>query len=130
MASVFYIKVPGLTRKGDFEKLLAESTPDGVAVTPILKNEGNSVIRPTASLVVIDADGKQVADLPEAEMLPVLAGSESARAVRIEKALALGKYTVKYKVDFQDGRPKVEGVTDLVIAPPQIATAGTAPKKP
>lgn len=130
MASVFYIKVPGLTRKGDFENLLAESTPSGVIVTPILRNEGNSVIRPTASLTVVDSNGKQVADLPEAEILPVLALSESARAVRIEKALAVGKYTVKYKIDFQDGSTRVEGVTDLVIAPPQIAASGAAPKKP
>ena len=46
MASVFYIKVPNLTKRGHFEDLYAESTPDGIVVTPTLKNEGNSMIRP------------------------------------------------------------------------------------
>ena len=132
MASVFYIKVGGLTRKGNFENLLAESTDGGITVTPVLRNEGNSVIRPTASLSVIDADGKPVAEVADAETLPLLANAEAARPFLIEKALAAGKYTVKYRIDFQDGRPATEGVTDLLVSPvqPKIAASGTPPKKP
>src|ERR1051325_6099567 len=46
MAAVFYIKVPGLRRQGSLESLRAESKGDQVVVTPLLKNAGNSVIRP------------------------------------------------------------------------------------
>ena len=132
MASVFYIKVPGLTRKGDFGDLLAESTPDGVVVTPTLKNAGNSMIRPLASLKVLDAEGKVVADMPEIEPLPILAGSETKHAITIGKNLAPGNYTVKFRVDFQDGGKATEGITDLVVKPagPQIAASGKDPKKP
>ena len=132
MASVFYIKVPGLTRKGNFGDLLAESTADGVVVTPTLKNDGNSMIRPLASLRVLDADGKVVADVPEIEALPILGGSETKQPVKLAKNLAPGNYTVKYRVDFQDGGKVTEGVTDLVVKAtgPQIANTGTAPKKP
>ena len=132
MASVFYIKVPGLTRKGDFGDLLAESTPDGVVVTPTFKNAGNSMIRPLASLKVLDAEGKVVADMPEIEPLPILAGSETKQAITIGKNLAPGNYTVKYRVDFQDGGKAIEGITDLVVKPagPQIAASGKDPKKP
>ena len=132
MASVFYIKVPGLTRKGDFGDLLAESTHDGVVVTPTLKNEGNSMIRPMASMEVLDADGKVVADMPEIEQLPILAGSESRQAVKVAQNLPPGSYTVKYRVDFQDGGKATEGVTDLIVkaAGPQIASSSKDPKKP
>lgn len=128
MASVFYIKVAGLTRKGNFENLFAEYTPNGIVVTPMLKNEGNSVIRPTASLTVLDSDGKAVAELSGIEPLPILAGSEIAQPLVIEKRLTPGLYSVKYRIDFQDGRPATEGVTDLVVrTAPQIAT--TPPTK-
>ena len=132
MASVFYIKVGSLTRHGDFGDLLAEASDGGFTVTPMLKNEGNSVIRPTASIAVFDADGKPVAEVEEAETLPILANSETARPLRIDKELAAGKYTVKYRLDFQDGRPATVGVTDLVVtAPaPKIASSTTPPKKP
>ncbi len=132
MASVFYIKVPGLTRKGDFGDLLAESTPDGLIVTPTFKNEGNTMIRPLASVKVLDADGKVVADMPDIEPLPVLAGSESKQALRIDKDLPPGTYSVKYRVDFQDGGKAVEGVTDVVVtAPvPKVASTGPVTKKP
>lgn len=132
MASVFYIKVAGLTRKGSFENLLAESSPNGIVVTPTLKNDGNSMIRPTASVKVLDADGKVVADIPDIEPLPVLAGTVANRSVEIDKTLAPGNYTVKYRIDFQDGHAATEGVTDLVVKPivPRIASSGTPPKKP
>lgn len=130
LASVFYIKVGKLTRKGEFGDLIAETTDGGLVVTPKLRNEGNSVVRPTAAVSVLDADGKQVAEIPESEILPILANSETAKPTKIEKELVAGKYTVKYRVDFKDGRPPTEGVTDLVVAAPQIANSGNQPKKP
>jgi methionine-rich copper-binding protein CopC len=100
-------------------------------VTPTLKNEGNSMIRPLASLKVLDADGKIVADMPEVEPLPILAGSETSQAVRIDKPLAPGTYTVKYRIDFQDGGKATEGITDLIIKPSvQIASVFAPPAKP
>ena len=47
--------------------------------------------------------------------MPVLAGSELAKPLTIEKALAPGVYNIKYRVDFQDGSRPTEGVTDLVV---------------
>ena len=131
MASVFYIKVGALTRQGGFDNLLAESTPDGIVVTPTLTNAGNSVIRPISSVKVLDVEGKVVADLAEIEQLPILAGSGSNRGVLIAKTLPPGAYTVKYRIDFQDGGKSTEGITDLVVKTvTQIASSGTAPKKP
>ena len=132
LASVFYIKVSQLTKKGSFEHLYAEQTSDGVVVTPTFKNSGNSLIRPTASLKIVDADGTIVTDLPDVARLPILAGAELKAPTIVESQLKPGKYTVKYRVDFQDGSIATEGVTDLVVKPaaPQIATSGTPPKKP
>lgn len=130
LASVFYIKVGKLTRKGEFSDLMAEATENGVSIKPTLKNQGNSVVRPTASVSVLDSDGKMVAEVPESETLPILGNSEIAKPFFVEKELAAGKYTVKYRVDFQDGLPPKEGVTDLVVSAPQIASSGKQPKKP
>ena len=132
MASVFYIKVKNLIRKGDFGDLLAESTGEGITVTPTLRNEGNSVVRPLGSLKVMDQQGKVVAEMPELDMLPVLAGSEIRQPIHLSQALPVGAYTVKYRVDFQDGKAAVDGITDLIVKPPatQIAAAGSLPKRP
>src|SRR5215510_2102224 len=46
MGAVFYIKVPQLRRQGSLESLRAETKDDQILVTPLLKNTGNSVIRP------------------------------------------------------------------------------------
>lgn len=131
MASVFYIKVGGTTRKGDLRDLFAESTPDGVVIKPVIANEGNSVIRPTSIVTILGENGAAVYQTAESETLPVLAGQESLQALRIDKQLSAGKYTVKYRVDFQDGRAPVEGVTDLVVPTAvQIATKGQPVKRP
>ena len=130
MASVFYIKVGGVTRKGDLRDLLAEADGDGIVVKPLLQNDGNSVVRPTASVSIADADGKPVAELAEAETLPVLAGSGSRQSIRIDKQLPAGKYTVRYRVDFQDGQPVIEGVTDLFVRSTQISSNRAAVNKP
>ncbi len=131
MASVFYIKVPGLTKKGSIENLFAESTPDSIIVTPTLKNEGNSMIRAIADVKVLDNDGKVVANAPDLEPLPILAGAEVSQPVTISKTLAPGIYTVKYRIDFQDGGKVTEGITDLIVkTTPQIAQAEKPSQKP
>jgi hypothetical protein len=130
MAALFYIKVPNLTRSGSLENLKAEAERDGVVVTPTLKNTGNSVVRPLTTLTITDAAGRVAAELPEAESLPVLANSELSRPVRVPKQLALGLYTVKYRVDFQGHGKTTEGVTELLVketgAEPAATTADAA----
>jgi hypothetical protein len=115
MASMFYIMVPQITRRATLENLRAAPTADGIVITPTLKNEGNSVVRPIASVKVADAQGRIVAELPEAESLPLLGGSQLSQQLLIEKTLPPGAYTVRYRVDFQNGSKVMEGVTDLVV---------------
>jgi hypothetical protein len=115
MAAVFYIKVPQLTRRGSLENLRAEARADSVVVIPTLKNQGNSVIRPMTSVKVTDGSGHVVAELLEKESLPVLGGAELVQPVTIENVLTPGVYSVKYRVDFQDGSRPTEGVTDLLV---------------
>src|SRR5215510_16483298 len=123
MAAVFYIKVPQLRRVGSLESLKAEATQDKVVVTPLLKNAGNSVIRPLTSLKVTDSAGVSVAELPQKESLPVLGGAELIQPLVVETHLAPGTYTVKYRVDFQDGSRPTEGITELVVPASQRASA-------
>ena len=119
MAAVFYIKVPQLRRQGSLESLRAEAKDDQVVVTPLLKNAGNSVIRPLTSLKVTDSAGVSVAELPQKESLPLLGGAELAQPLVVETRLAPGTYNVKYRVDFQDGSRPTEGITELVVLPSQ-----------
>ncbi len=119
MAAVFYIKVPGLRRAGSLESLRAEAKGDKVVVTPLLKNVGNSVIRPLTSLKVTDRSGVPVVELPQKEYLPLLGGAELAQPLVLETRLAPGTYNVKYRVDFQDGSRPTEGITELVVLPSQ-----------
>lgn len=115
MAAVFYIKVPQLRRQGSLESLRAEANAEQLVVTPLLKNSGNSVIRPLTSLRVTDRAGVAVAELPQKESLPLLGGSELVQPLVLESRLAPGTYTVKYRVDFQDGSRPTEGVTEVII---------------
>jgi hypothetical protein len=126
MAAVFYIKVPQLHRQGSLESLRAEATADQVVVTPLLKNSGNSVIRPLTSLKVTDAAGAAVAELPQKESLPLLGGAELVQPLVLETRLAPGTYSVKYRVDFQDGSRPTEGITELVVPQSQPASNGSA----
>jgi hypothetical protein len=130
MASIFYIKVGKLTKRGSLENLQAEVSPKGIIVTPTLKNDGNTVLRPTASVKVFDSEGKSVAELPEIEPLPVLGKSVVSQTALLEKELPPGVYTVKYKVDFQDGSRAVEGVTDLTVKEPVKKPVNIATGKP
>lgn len=125
MASVFYIKVPQLRRQGSLESLSAEAKEGQVVVTPLLKNAGNSVVRPLTSLKVTDSSGVSVVDLPQRESLPLLGGAELAQPLVVETRLAPGTYNVKYRVDFQDGSRPTEGITELVI--PQSPQASNGP---
>ena len=120
MAAVFYIKVPQLRRQGSLESLRAEANENQVTVTPLLKNDGNSVIRPLTSLKITDSNGVAVAEFPQKESLPLLGGSELMEAVVVEKRLAPGTYNVKYRVDFQDGNRPTEGITELVVKERQM----------
>ncbi|HYV13604.1 MAG TPA: hypothetical protein VE980_22050 [Pyrinomonadaceae bacterium] len=126
MAAVFYIKVPQLRRRGSLESLRAETKDDQILVTPLLKNSGNTVIRPLTSLKVTDTAGIAVAELPQKESLPLLGGAELVQPLVVESRLAPGTYTVKYRVDFQDGSRPTEGVTDLVIPASQRTSNGQA----
>ena len=119
MAAVFYIKVPNLRRQGSLESLRAEAKGDQVIVTPLLKNAGNSVIRPLTSLKVTDRSGAAVVELPQKESLPLLGGAELAQPLVLETRLSPGTYNVKYRVDFQDGSRPTEGITELVVLPSQ-----------
>ena len=125
MAAVFYIKVPHLRRQGSLESLQAELKEGQVVVTPLLKNAGNSVIRPVTSLKVTDSSGVPVVDLPPKESLPLLGGAELMQPLVVETRLAPGTYNVKYRVDFQDGGRPTEGITELVI--PQSPQTSNGP---
>jgi hypothetical protein len=126
MASVFYIKVPQLRRQGSLESLRAEAKEGQVIITPLLKNAGNSVVRPLTSLKVMDSSGLSIVELPQRESLPLLGGAELIQPVVVETRLAPGTYNVKYRVDFQDGSRPTEGITELVIPPSQPASNGPA----
>jgi hypothetical protein len=115
MGAVFYIKVPQLSRQGSLESLRAEATENEVTVTPLLKNGGNSVIRPLTSLKITDSSGLAIAELPQKEALPLLGRSELMQPVVVETRLRPGTYNVKYRVDFQDGNRPTEGITELVV---------------
>lgn len=115
MAALFYIMVPKLTRKGTLQNVAANFSEQGIVVVPTLKNEGNSHIRPSHSVKVVDAAGAIVAELPETESMPVLGGVEISQALVIQKSLPPGKYSIRYRVDFKDGNSITEGQTELVI---------------
>ena len=120
MGAVFYIKVPQLRRQGSLESLRAEATQDQVTVTPLLKNGGNSVIRPLTSLKITNSSGIAIAELPQKESIPLLGNSELVQPLVIETRLAPGTYNVKYRVDFQDGNRPTEGITELVVKESQM----------
>jgi hypothetical protein len=120
MAAVFYIKVPQLRRHGSLESLRAEANENEVMVTPLLKNEGNSVLRPLTSLKITNSSGAAVAELSQKESLPLLGGAELMQPVVVETRLAPGTYNVKYRVDFQDGNRPTEGITELVVRERQV----------
>ena len=65
-----------------------------------------------------------VAELPQKESLPLLGGAELIQPLVVETRLSPGTYSVKYRVDFQDGNRPTEGITELVIPQSQPASNG------
>ena len=115
LGAVFYIMVPSLTKKGSLASLTSEAFESGIAVTPRLQNSGNSHIRPTYSIKVLDQRGTTVVETAETESLPVLANSEMDLPVTIEKRLPPGNYSIRYRVKFDDGGPFTEGQADMLV---------------
>jgi methionine-rich copper-binding protein CopC len=115
MASMFYITVPQTIRRGTLENLQATAGPQGITITPTLRNEGNSAIRPLSSVQITDSHGRTVVEMAEGESLPVLGGSLLSKSLTLNKTLPPGTYTVKYRVDFQGNGKATEGITDLVV---------------
>jgi hypothetical protein len=115
MASMFYITVPRTIRRGTLENLQATAGPQGITITPTLRNEGNSAIRPLSSVQITDSHGRTMVEMEQGESLPVLGGSLLSKPLTIDKTLPPGTYTVKYRVDFQGNGKATEGVTELVV---------------
>ncbi|HEU4390820.1 MAG TPA: hypothetical protein VFV34_23650 [Blastocatellia bacterium] len=126
MAALFYVMVVPVSHKGTVTNLTAHSTPDSVIVTPTLINEGNSHVRPVQSITVNTADGAVVAQLPEQEAMPVLAGGELSRPIEMRTTLPPGDYLVRYRVDFRNGGPVIEAQTSLKVGQPM--QTGKAPE--
>ena len=127
MAAAFYIKVPQLHRQGSLESLKIEVRRQELTVTPLLKNAGNTVIRPLTSLKVMNAAGVAVLELPQAESLPLLGGSELIQPLVLQARLAPGTYTASFRVDFQDGSRPTEGVTEFTVRESQAVSNATSP---
>lgn len=125
LAAVFYIMVPTLTRDASLENLKAEATDKALIVTPVLRNKGNTHVRPIYSIKLLDQSGGTVAESLETESLPVLAGSETEIPLLIEKALPAGNYSVRYRVKFSENGPVTEGRAEVVVAE-QSTGKGTA----
>lgn len=115
LAAVFYIMVPNLTQKASLENLKVEAIGRGVIVTPRLKNEGNSHVRPVYSIKLLDQTGNTIAEVPETEALPVLAGSEMEMPLLIEKVLPAGNHSVRYRVRFSEAGAVTEGRAELEV---------------
>src|SRR5207247_4657 len=115
MAALFYVMVPKLTRKGSLMNVAAHVSEQGVVVVPTLRNEGNSHLRPIQSVKIVASSGVVVAELTESEATPVLASTEVRYAIVIQKSIPPGTYTVRYRVDFKDGNPIIEGQNELVV---------------
>jgi len=115
MAALFYVMVPGLTRKGSLTNLAAQVSEQGIIVVPTFRNEGNSHLRPSESVKIVSGSGVVVAELPESEATPVLGGAEVTHRVLIQKSIPPGNYSVRYRVDFKDGNSITEGLSELVV---------------
>lgn len=115
LASIFYIMIPAITQRGSLENLRAEASDQGIIVTPRIRNEGNSHIRPLYSIKLVNQTGAAVAELPETESLPVLANSEVEVPIVINKSLPAGVYEVRYRVRLTEGGPITEGRTEMRV---------------
>jgi hypothetical protein len=127
LAAVFYVMVPPFSLKGSLTGLRAEVTPRGLEVTPSLRNEGNTHLRPVQSFQVVDGSGKVVLEQQPSESFPVLGGTATSRPLVLSQQPTPGEYSLRYRVDFKDGGKVVEGRTKLVVpAPPAPTTRSKA----
>lgn len=115
LAAMIYIKVAQLTRRGALQNLRAEAGAQGISITPTLRNTGNSVLRPTYAVKIVDAAGRIVVEITENESLPLLGGAELRQPLLLEQSLPPGSYSVSYTVDFQDGSRAIEGIAPLTV---------------
>lgn len=129
LAAVFYVMVPTLTQDASLENLNAEAAGKSLIVTPKLRNKGNTHVRPIYSIKLLDKDGVTVAECPDTESLPVLAGSETEIPLVIEKTLPAGSYSVRYRVRFSENGPVTEGRADLLVPEQAAVKAGTKTDK-
>lgn len=130
LAAIFYVMVGELTHKGSLTALEVDASVSPPVITATLKNEGNSLIRPTHSLEVVNSSGERVAQLPESAPGPVLAGAEFAPQLELPSPLSPGSYTVRYRVDFLDGSKVIEGRKAFEVAAAPDAGAPPPPKRP
>lgn len=115
LAALFYVTVPNTTRRGLLEGLKADADEETVKIVPTLKNTGNSLIRPTYTLKIVTDKNQTVFEKKDLESMAVLAGAVLSRPIEIKTRLAPGAYKVIYLVNFNDGNPVVEGVTNLKV---------------
>lgn len=134
LAALIYVMVEPLTQKGALVALDAAVTDGQLRITPTLKNEGNSHIRPLQAFELLDKDERVVASQEPSEGYPVLAKSEYSPVFTVDKKLAPGEYALRYRVDFRDGSGKVvEGRKAVVVpepAPPAPKPAAPKPAPP
>jgi hypothetical protein len=115
LGAMFYIMVPNLTQNASLENLKVNAMENGLVVIPRLKNEGNTHVRPVYSLKVLDQTGGTIADVPETESLPVLAGSELEMPLFIERVLPTGVHSVRYRVKFSETGALTEGRAEVIV---------------
>lgn len=129
LAAIFYIMVPPHTMKGSLANLTTSINENGVRVTPTLKNDGDTHVRPVQSFQLLNSEGKVVAEQEPSEASPILGGLSSNMPFNISQPLAPGEYSLRYRVDFKDGSKVQEGRTKIVIPAPAETVPAKAPKK-
>jgi len=129
LAAIFYVMVPPLTTRGSLTGLDAQVGPNLITVLPVLKNEGNTRVRPTQTLELVDAKGTVLHSTTVGTTTPVLAHSEFQPTLAIDKLPPPGEYSLRYRVDFQDGSKVIEGRKAITIPAPEPEPPPAAPKR-
>lgn len=115
LGALFYITVPGATRKGSLEDLKAQVSREAIQIIPTIKNSGNSALRPAYTLKIVSESNETVFESELTQAQAVLGQSVQSRSIKLESELVPGNYKVFYKVNFNDGNPVVEGVTSFTV---------------
>ncbi len=129
LAAIIYVMVPPLTTKGSLTALDAQIAPTQITVQPVLRNEGNTRVRPTQSLDLLDAQGTVIHSATIGSNTPILANSELQPTLTLEKLPPPGEYSLRYRVDFHDGSKVIEGRKAITIPAPAPQKPAPAPKK-